>query len=333
MRVTLEEGGPRLRRSPPPRPREDPAVLVDVELAALCRSDLKEVAGTRHGPSQFGHELVGTVRESTAPALAEGTRVVLDPNVAVERGTGFADQMWAAGPVDLLGRALQPVPHGPSARRLVFAEPIACAQHCLSAVKRQVGSVQDAQVVVLGAGTAGLFIAALADRAGARVSVGNRSRARLDAARKADLLDVPTVLFGEPAGGRADVVVIATSFVLPAVLDEALRLVAPGGLVLLYGGTAPGDRHPGLECDLDQVRRTETVAACTWQGHSLRVAGSYGTNPQDFAAAIGDLTDVAAPLRAEALVAAEVDLPGLLELLRTPDALGPGKIVVRPEHI
>ncbi|MBB4796261.1 threonine dehydrogenase-like Zn-dependent dehydrogenase [Streptomyces nodosus] len=328
--MTLEEGGPRLHHSPPPRPREDPAVLVNVELAALCRSDLKEVAGTRHGPSQFGHELVGVVCESTVPALAEGTRVVLDPNVVVDRGTGFADQMWAAGPADLLRHALQPVPHGPAARRLVFAEPIACAQHCLSAVKRQVGGLHGARVAVLGAGTAGLFIAALADRAGARVSVCNRSRARMDEARKADLLDVPALLFGELAGESADVVVVATSFVLPAVLEEALRLVAPGGLVLLYGGTAPGDRHPGLECDLDRVRRTGAVATCTWRGRSLRVAGSYGTNPQDFAAAIGNLTDVVTPLRAEALVAAEVDLPGLFELLGTPDALGPGKIVVHP---
>ncbi|SEB56248.1 alcohol dehydrogenase catalytic domain-containing protein [Streptomyces melanosporofaciens] len=331
MRVTLEEGVPRLRRSPPPRPREDTAVLVDIELAALCRSDLKEVAGSRHGPSQFGHELVGTIRESTVPALAEGTRVVLDPNVVVGRGTGFADHMWAAGPADLLRQALQPVPHGPAARRLVFAEPIACAQHCLSAVKRQVGDLQGAHLMVLGAGTAGLLIAALAARAGAQVSVHNRSRARMDEARKTDLLDVPWLLFGEPTAGRADVVVVATSFVLPAGLDEALRLVAPGGLVLLYGGTAPGDRHPGLDCDLDHVRRTGTVAACTWQGHLLRVAGSYGTTPQDFASAIGDLTDIAAPLRAEALVADEVDLPGLLGLLRTPDALGPGKIVVHPE--
>ncbi|MEU3855368.1 medium chain dehydrogenase/reductase family protein [Streptomyces sp. NPDC029554] len=306
-------------------------MLVDVELAALCRSDLKEVAGTRHGPSQFGHELVGTVRESTTSVLAEGTRVVLDPNVVVERGTGFADRMWAAGPADRLRHALQPVPHGPAARRLVFAEPIACAQHCLSAIERQVGGLRGAQVVVLGAGTAGLFIAALADRAGARVSVCNRSRARVDAAREAGLLDVPTLLFGEPAAGGADVVVVATSFVTPTVLDEALRLVAPGGLVLLYGGTAPGDRHPGLDCDLDHVRRTETVAACVWQGRSLRVAGSYGTSPEDFTSAIGALTDVTSPLRAEKLVAAEVDLPGLLGLLRDPEALGPGKIVVLPE--
>ena len=98
MRVTLEEGGPRLRRSPPPCPREDPAVLVNIELAGLCRSDLKEVAGVRHGPSQFGHELVGTICESTVPALAEGTRVVLDPNVVVNRRTGYPDHMWASGP-------------------------------------------------------------------------------------------------------------------------------------------------------------------------------------------------------------------------------------------
>ncbi|MGW5695760.1 MDR/zinc-dependent alcohol dehydrogenase-like family protein [Streptomyces asiaticus] len=304
---------------------------MDIELAGLCRSDLKEVAGLRHGPSQFGHELVGTVGASAVPGLAEGTRVVLDPNVMVQRGTGFADRMWAAGPVGLLRRALQPVPHGALARRMVFAEPLACAQHCLRVIEQRVGSLAGARMSVLGAGTAGVLIAMLAHLAGARVTLGNRGRRRIDAVRRTQLLDAPVAPFDWLPTSSADIVLIATSFILPNVMDEALRVLAPGGLLMLYGGTSPGDRHPGLECDLDGVRRSESVAVCHWKGRPLRVAGSYGTTEEDFAAAIGVLTDPWTPLRAETLVASEVALPRLLPLLDASDALAAGKIVVRSE--
>lgn len=331
MRLVLEDGEPRLRHSPPPPLAGEPAVLIEVELAGLCRSDLKEVAGTRYGPSQFGHELVGTVRESTARDLPEGTRVVLDPNVVVDRGSGFADRMRVAGPAQLLRRALPVVPGGTDARRLVFAEPLACARHCLSAVERRLGGLAGARVAVLGAGTAGLLIACLARLAGAEAVLANRGAERLAAVRAAGLLDGPVVAYGDLADARADAAVVATSFVVPEVLRHALRAVVPGGLVMLYGGTAPGDALPGLDCDLDTVRRTEGLAAARWHGRPVRVAGSYGTTPHDFAAAVSVLTDPSAPLAAERTVTREVTLGRLHTLLRDRGtALPPGKILVRP---
>lgn len=330
MRLTLEERGPRLRTSAPPRPAGKASVLVDIELAGLCRSDLKEVAGVRHGPSQFGHEIVARVNVSTVPGLAEGTRVVLDPNVPVVRGTGFAERMWAAGRPSLLRQAFHAVPDGLPARRLVFAEPLACAAHCLRVTDRRADGLTGTRITVLGAGTAGLLIASLAHRAGAVVTLGNRGRDRVAELRRTGVLDLPILPFDLLPDRSADVVVAATSFILSPVLEVALRVLAPDGLLVLYGGTAPGDRHPGLDCDLDTVRRTESMATCSRAGRPVRVAGSYGTTERDFEAAVAVLADRTAPLAAESLVRAEVDLPGLLTLLSGSVAPPPGKVLVHP---
>jgi hypothetical protein len=61
----------------------------------------------------------------------------------------------------------------------------------------------------------------------------------------------------------------------------------------------------------------------------VRVAGSYGTVPGDFRAAVRTLTDPARPLPVERLITTEVPLPELPAFLRTPDAQRPGKVLVR----
>jgi len=318
MRVVLGADGPGLERTPPERPPGEHAVLVRIEVAGVCRSDLKEVVGDRHGPSQFGHELVGVVEESTLPGLPPGHRVSLDPNVGVRRGTGFATRMWAAGPGDRLMAALPTVPHGVEARRLVFTEPLACAQHCLSAVSRHLGrELAGLRLGVLGAGTAGVLIAGLAATMDVEVVLANRSEDRTSFLRGLGLLDVRTGSTDSLPGDTLDVVVIATSFVRPAVLRQALRAVKSGGLVLLYGGTAPGDRLDGLDCDLDAVRRRELAVAADWSGKAVRVGGSYGTAPGDFGAAVRVLARQAPmPLPVERMITREVPLSGLPAVLR-----------------
>ncbi|WP_165956370.1 cyclitolreductase, partial [Streptomyces hainanensis] len=220
--------------------------------------------------------------------------------------------------------------HAP-ARRLVFGEPLACAHHCLAAAARHLGhELAGARLTVLGAGTAGVLIAALAGMTGAHVTLANRSPDRLDLLRRRHVLDAT---LAEPAAlppDAADVTVVATSFVRPEVLREALRLTAPGGLVLLYGGTAPGDALPGLACDLDAVRRRELATAARWGAKPLRIGGSYGTTPADYPAAVRALTDSAA-LRVERLISQETTLAELPALLRTQAAGRPlGKTLVIP---
>lgn len=326
--VHLSAAGPVLSADPPVRPEGAHGVLVRTELMGVCRSDLKEVTGTRGGPGQFGHELVGAVVDSTTARLPPGTRVCLDPNPPVRRGTGFARELWVCGEEDDVARALPVAPPGVAARRLVFAEPAACAAHCLTTAARHRGAdLRGAAVCVLGAGVAGVLIAALARRAGAVAALRNRTADRLDFLRDNGVL--PEEVSRPVAPDSQDVVVVAASFVFPDLLEEALRLLRPGGLVLLYGGTRAGDRLPGLDCDLDGVRRGERAVSALWRGKPVVVGGSYGTSTADFALALEALVDDG--MGVERLVTREVDLADLPAVLRELVATRHlGKVLVRP---
>ncbi|MDN3357827.1 alcohol dehydrogenase catalytic domain-containing protein [Actinomadura sp. DC4] len=331
--VELTPSGPRLSHGPPRRPDTADAVLVEPALVGVCRSDLKEIGGRRPGPSQFGHELVGVVTDSSTPLLPAGSRVCLDPNVPLDRGTGFARRMWAGGSPGALVRALPVAPAGTGERRLVFAEPLACAAHCLTMAGRHLraGGLRGLRVCVLGAGMAGVLIARLAETAGAEVLIANRDADRLDFLRARDMLpSLGGARLGEADPGH-DVVVVATSFVLPELLERALNLLRRDGLVMLYGGTAAGDRLPGLSCDLDRVRRAELVRETSWRGRPVRVGGSYGTTSEDFADALRVLADTPDGLGVERLITAEVSLPGLPDTLRRlASDRHLGKVLVRP---
>jgi threonine dehydrogenase-like Zn-dependent dehydrogenase len=332
--VELTADGPALSYAPPRRPDTPHAVLVEPALVGVCRSDLKEIGGRRPGPSQFGHELVGVVTRSSTSRLPEGSRVCLDPNVPLSRGTGFAREMWAGGDAEALSRALPLAPDGLADRRLVFAEPLACAAHCLTMTRlhRGVTSLSGVRLCVLGAGTAGVLIARLAETAGADALVTNRDSARLD------FLSARRML---PGGGGAllteapqavyDIVVVATSFVLPDLLERALELVGAGGLVMLYGGTASGDRLRGLDCDLDGVRRSERAETVRWRGEPVRIGGSYGTTGADFGAALSALAETPDGLGVERLINGEVTLPELpATLRRMSGSRWYGKVLARP---
>ncbi|ONI92265.1 hypothetical protein ALI22I_04750 [Saccharothrix sp. ALI-22-I] len=326
--VQLSAAGPVLSAEPPVRHEGAHGVLVRTELMGVCRSDLKEVAGTRGGPGQFGHELVGEVVDSSTARLPPGTRVCLDPNPPVRRGTGFARALWVCGEEDAVARALPVAPSGVSARRLVFAEPAACAAHCLTTAARHRGTdLRGTAVCVLGAGVAGVLITALARRAGAVAALRNRSPDRLRFLRDNGIL--PDEVARRVAPDSQDVVVVAASFVFPELLEEALRLVRPGGLVLLYGGTRAGDRLSGLDCDLDGVRRGELAVPVRWRGKPVVVGGSYGTSPTDFALALEALAHDRVGV--ERLVTREVDLVDLPDVLRELTATRYlGKVLVRP---
>lgn len=334
MSVELTPAGPRLSCERPRRPDTPHAVLVEPALVGVCRSDLKEIGGRRPGPSQFGHEIVGLVTRSSTPLLPVGSRVCLDPNVPLRRGTGFARRMWAGGEPSALVRALPPAPPGVGERRLVFAEPLACAAHCLTMTRRHLGApdLRGARICVLGAGMAGVLIARLAEEDGARVLLANRDRDRLDfLAERAALPSGGGAPLSEAPGGTYDVAVVATSFVLPELLERALTSVRRGGLVMLYGGTAAGDRLPGLACDLDRVRRSELVEPVTWRGRAALVGGSYGTTRDDFDHALRTLSGTPDGLGVERLVTAEVSLPDLpATLRRLSEERSFGKVLMRP---
>ena len=96
--VDLTEDGPRLvtRTVDAARRLEQRLVLRPLKVG-VCRSDIKEVAGTRAMRRDFGHEVVAVVDElSATDVLPPGAIVGFDPHVPISRTSGFAEYMIAS---------------------------------------------------------------------------------------------------------------------------------------------------------------------------------------------------------------------------------------------
>jgi threonine dehydrogenase-like Zn-dependent dehydrogenase len=178
--------------------KEDPRVPADgwgrvrPRLAGICGSDLATIGGRTSFyfsplvsmPFVPGHEVVGELLDDV-DGLPRGTRVVLDPVLACaaraldpcpscQTGhTGRCDRVtaghlspglqtgycadtgggWSAMLVAHRSQ-LHPVPDGMADHRAVLVEPLACAIHAALRARPDAG----ANVLVIGAGTLGLFV-------------------------------------------------------------------------------------------------------------------------------------------------------------------------------
>jgi 2-desacetyl-2-hydroxyethyl bacteriochlorophyllide A dehydrogenase len=181
---------------PVPGPGE---VVVEVERCGVCGTDLHVLAGetpTVHYPVIPGHEFRGRVvaagAGTTGPPL--GTFVVVDPMVycghcpqcrsgwtnLCARGGGLgttADGAFAR--YVTVGRdRCEPVPESVAPEWAPLTEPLSCALHALD----RAGPVVGADVLVIGAGPAGLLLTRLLSLGGARVDVVERTPLRRQAA-------------------------------------------------------------------------------------------------------------------------------------------------------
>ncbi len=152
-------------------------VLIRSEMASICGSDLHMVmmgAGLAHRPpcphGFPGHEGIGVVVESRAPALPEGTHVLAFPNPPA--GECFnAYQRVNSGYCLPLPDCDKPRPH------LLMAQQLGTV---IYAMRQRPRDVNGETVVVMGQGSAGLFFTYLLKRAGAqRVIVSDLSPTRL----------------------------------------------------------------------------------------------------------------------------------------------------------
>jgi L-iditol 2-dehydrogenase len=125
-----------------------------------------------------------------------------------------------------------------------LAEPLACCINGMRNVGVHLGDV----VVILGAGPIGLMHAALARRAGARlviVSEPNAMRRQAALERGVDCACDPTtedlagLIQSVTEGLGADAAILAIG--VPALANEALKLVRKGGRVNLFAGFSAGD--------------------------------------------------------------------------------------------
>ena len=136
-------------------------------------------------------------------------------------------------------RNAYPIPDGVSDAQGALIEPLSCAVHGL----RRIGPVIGQDVLVMGAGTMGLLLMQLLNRAGARsVAVVDRKASRLEAAtavgaasvaQDVRALDLPAVSVAVDATGA------------PAAIEAAFGRLDRGGRLLIFGVTS-GDAEISL---------------------------------------------------------------------------------------
>lgn len=233
-------------------------VLVQVRATGICGSDLHVDDWTPSYafiapsiPVTVGHEFVGVAQNGP---LA-GRRVVVRPSVTCgvcaaclegwhdgcerRRGIGMTRDGAFAPWVRVPQRNCVAVPDGLSDELAALTEPLTISMQAL----RMAGDVAGLRVLVMGPGTIGQGIAALARRAGARQVVvsGFDDAARFEALRAMGfeaLVDVKTQSLAEGTrvhtGGAAfDIVFEATG--VPETINEALALLRRNGIVVVTG--------------------------------------------------------------------------------------------------
>lgn len=274
-------------------------VLVRVDLATVCGSDLHTVSGRRSSPapSVLGHEQVGTalavgdggVRCVDGVPVVPGLRVVwsvtascgtcdrcargLTQKCRVLRKYGH-EPLTEAAPLTggfathcvlLPGTAVVAVPDElPDA----VAAPASCATATVAAVVAAAGPVDGRRVLVTGAGMLGVTAVAMAAHAGAHVIAVDP-----DPARRGQALRFGAAEVSATAPGDVDVALELSG--KPSAVDACLRSLTVGGTVVLAGSVSPGDPVP-----LDPERVVRGL-------HT--VVGVHNYRPADLLTAVGFL--------------------------------------------
>jgi 2-desacetyl-2-hydroxyethyl bacteriochlorophyllide A dehydrogenase len=257
-------------------------VLVRIRAAGICGSDLHGFHGEGRrmhipgiGP---GHELAGEVvalgpgvggppvgtrvavlagRVCGTCEFCRGGRTTLCPQLRIS-GAGYAGGMgeyfMAQSPY------LYPIPDGMPWPVAALSEPCGISLHAL----KRGGIVCGQRVLVLGAGTIGLFATLIAHDAGAsRLGITARYPQQAESARRlgaTDVFDPNDVGPGSAAAkGTWDLVVETVGGTAPT-LQQAINLVNRGGTVVLLGvHTEP-----------------QTIQTGRIFYHDLTIVGSFG---------------------------------------------------------
>ena len=288
---------------PPPQP-EDDEILLRVEAAGICGTDVKIV---RHGHRKLragqrivlGHEFVGVIEEigSRVSGFSVGMRVGVAPNIGCGRcemcGRGLGNMCpdFSAFGIDRDGAHTELVripqaaiaqgnliPLGPTVSPLdaALAEPLSCVVNAMRSVALSAGEM----VLVYGAGPMGLLNMMLASAMGAsRVLVVDQDDQRLHRARElgasavlnSRTLPVPEWV-GEQTGGRG-VDVVVTAAAVPELQTEAIGLLAPFGRLNCFAGLPNGGGLVALDTNAIHYR-------------NLSVTGTTGGSARDYRDAV-----------------------------------------------
>jgi L-iditol 2-dehydrogenase len=305
MKAAVYRGLNDLRVEEVPRPEPaDGELLVRVDVCGVCVTDVKKVRkGLLPPPRIFGHEICGTIVEAGAgvTGFQEGERVTLQHHVPCgacfycrERlhaqcesykrtgtsagfapaGGGYAEYVKAMDWV-VAGGVIR-VPEGVASEEAAFVEPV---NTCLKAV-RKAGIRRGQNVLVVGQGSIGLLLLQLARREGACVFGSDPLQDRRAWSRKLGASevfdsadeDVAERLRAATSGRGADVTLLAA--LGGSALSQALAATRPGGRILVFAATSPGELSQldlGALCISEKEILTSYSSSVETQDEAARV--------------------------------------------------------------
>lgn len=266
-------------------------IVVRVGACGVCGTDL-HIADGEFPPTPYpivpGHEFSGEVVALGADVRADvgvGDRVAVDPSLfcgrcaECRRGRGNLCENWGATG-DTVDGAFAEYVSVPAAQAYrmpdhlswsegALVEPVSCAVHGMQRLGVEVGE----RVLVVGAGTMGLLIAQLAQRAGGVVSVVDRNPARLPGAAElgahataesVEALDAPPF----------DVAVDVTG--APPAIEAAFDALRRGGRLQIFGVAAAEARVSLSPFRIynDEITIVGSMAVLNSYGKALELVGS-----------------------------------------------------------
>lgn len=271
MRAAVYRGINDVRVETIPVPEIGPGeVLVKIDTCGICGTDLKKIhSGSHAAPRVFGHEMSGTiVRTGEGVAgFAVGDRVMAYHHIPcgecyycskqtfaqcevykkvgctagfAPSGGGFAEYIRV---MDWIVRGgLVKIPDDIPFEQAAFIEPV---NTCYKAV-RQLNLQSDETVLVIGQGSIGILLAALAKQTGATVLTSDLYAERHAVAAKFGLHhpldargDVVAAAKATTEGRGADVALLAVGG--NSLIKVAMDAIRPGGRVQLFAQTQHGE--------------------------------------------------------------------------------------------
>ena len=250
-------------------------VLVRIDTCGICGTDLKKIhTGSHAAPRVFGHEMAGTIAAvgEGVRGFAVGDRVMAFHHIPCGRcfycrkktfaqcetykkvgttaglgeaaGGGFAEYIrvmdWIVGD-GVTPAGLIRVPDDIPFEQAAFIEPV---NTCFKAI-RLLELEPDDTVLVIGQGSIGVLLAALAKQTGATVLTSDMYSERHAIAAQYGLDhpldargDVVAACKAVTEGRGADVALVAVG--ADALIATAMAAVRPGGRVMLFASTQHG---------------------------------------------------------------------------------------------
>ena len=241
-------GDLRIEDIPEPKDPEPGEVLLKIEAAGICGSDLHNFHTGQwisRAPSVPGHEFVATVVQpgDGVNSLVVGDRVVADSRIpctncdACKRGSaylcinmGFVGELNDGGFTSYTLQSESQIIKLPDqnvdCRIAVLSEPLAVALHAVNRVSAQAGE----SAVILGAGTIGALCAIVLKHRGVQdITIVDTSKVRQAAVSNAFSLK------GYEAGDQLAVNLGIDTTGASAAMQTALNMIARGGRLSIVG--------------------------------------------------------------------------------------------------